>query len=80
MAKKEFFQAVLNDMLEQIRLDALDCLEHPPEKEVNTYDLEDLADKALEYHTKGDAGTYLYFLALHKIKSLEKDLKDTDDK
>lgn len=76
MAKKEIFQSVLNNMLEQIRLDAIDCLEKPPEKEVDSYNLQDLEDKALEYHTKGDTGTYLYFMALHEIKSLEKDLTD----
>lgn len=74
MAKKELFQSVLNNMLEQIRLDAIDCLEKPPEKEVESYSLQDLEDKALEYHTKGDAGTYLYFMALLEIKTIERDL------
>lgn len=80
MAKKEIFQAVLNNLLEKIRLDALDCLQNPPEKEVSTYDLQDLEDKAIEYHAKGETGTYLYFMSLHEIKSLERDMKDKDDK
>lgn len=80
MAKKELFQSVLNNMLEQIRLDALDCLAKPPEKEVDNYNLTDLEDKALEYHTKGETGTYLYFMALHEIKSLERDLAPKQEK
>lgn len=74
MAKKELFQSVLNNMLEQIRLDAIDCLEKPPEKEVDSYSLQDLEDKALEYHTKGETGTYLYFMSLHEIKTFERDI------
>jgi hypothetical protein len=80
MAKKELFQSVLNNMLEQIRLDAIDCLEKPPEKEVDSYNLTDLSDKALEYHTKGETGTYLYFMALLEMKSIEKDITPTDKK
>jgi hypothetical protein len=76
MARKEIFQSVLNNMLEQIRLDAVSCLEKPPEKDVNSYNLQDLEDKALEYHTKGETGTYLYFMTLLEIKSLERDMKD----
>ncbi len=80
MAKKELFQSVLNNMLEQIRLDAIDCLEKPPEKEVDSYNIQDLEDKALEYHTKGETGTYLYFMSLLELKLLEKDLTTKSDK
>ena len=75
MAKKELFQSVLNKMLEEIRLDALGCLQSPPEAEVASYNTEDLSDKALEYHAKGEVGTYLYYLCLLEIKTLEEDLK-----
>lgn len=74
MAKKELFQSVLNNMLEQIRLDAIDCLDKPPEKEVESYNVQDLEDKALEYHVKGETGTYLYFMSLLEIKLLEQDI------
>ena len=74
MAKKELFQSVINNMLEQIRLDALDCLNNPPEKEVDTYTAQDLEEKALEYHTKGEVGTYLYFMSLLELKLLDRDI------
>jgi hypothetical protein len=76
MAKLELFQATLNNLLEKIRLDAINCLENPPEKHISDYNETDLEDKALEYHEKGDVGTYLYFLCLREIKGLEKDLKE----
>ena len=84
MAKKEIFQSVLNNMLENIRLDAMDCLAKSPEKQVDSYSLQDLEDKALEYHEKGETGTYLYFMSLHEIKSLQQDMEEkkedpTDD-
>ena len=80
MAKKELFQASLNDKLEQIRKDAINCLENPPEKDISSYNKQDLKDKVLEYHQKGEVGTYLYFLCLLDIKILERDLKDTKKK
>lgn len=75
MAKKELFQASLNEMLERIRKDALSCLDKPPEKEISSYNLDDLHDKALEYHEKGEVGIYLYFMVLYELKGLETDLK-----
>ncbi len=75
MAKKEIFQAILNNLLVQIRDDAVNCLEKPPEKDVANYTKEDLSDKALEYHEKGAVGVYLYYMVLLELKTLEDNLK-----
>jgi hypothetical protein len=73
MAKLELFQAVLNKMLSDIREDAVDAFSKPPiSGNIDEISDEDIEKYALDFHTKGETGAYLYFLSILELRNLQK--------
>ena len=76
MAKIELFQAVLNKLLSDIRDDAVDAFSKPPiEGNISEISDEDIEKYALDFHTKGETGIYLYFLGILELRNMDRKLK-----
>jgi hypothetical protein len=76
MAKLELFQAVLNKMISDIREDAVDAFSSPPiSGNIDDISDEDIEKYALDFHTKGETGAYLYFLSILELRNIQRKME-----